>query len=116
GNIDFWVGGLAEKITPVGGMLGSTFNFAFENQVEKRQGGARVYYLARTAGFSFNAERENNTCAKLMMANPDATHLNALIFHTPAFTFEVDKTKQFNADVVLPGPDGIFGTADDVSA
>src|SRR5205085_1372762 len=31
-------------------------------------------------------------------------------------TLEVDASKQFNADVVLPGPDGVLGTADDVSA
>src|SRR5262249_61692963 len=28
-NVDLWVGGLAEKIMPFGGMLGSTFNFVF---------------------------------------------------------------------------------------
>jgi Ca2+-binding RTX toxin-like protein len=116
GNIDLWVGGLAEKITPFGGMLGSTFNFVFENQMEKLQDGDRFYYLERTAGMNFNTELENNTFSKLVMANTDATHLNALIFHAPALTLEVDPTKQFNADVVLPGPDGVFGTADDVSA
>src|SRR5262249_56108170 len=56
------------------------------------------------------------TVAKVVEAKTDATHLPGLIFHAPAFTLEVDPTKQFNADVTLPGPDGIFGTADDVSA
>src|SRR5262249_34900029 len=126
GNIDFWVGGLAEKITPFGGMLGPTFNFVFENQMEKLQDGDRFYYLERTAAMNFNAELQNNTFSKLIMANTDATHLNALVFHAPTFTLEVDPTKQFNADVVLPGPDGIFGpnpgpdgilgTADDLPA
>src|SRR5262249_43050858 len=108
-SIDLWIGGLAEKITPFGGMLGSTFNFVFENQMEKLQDGDRFYYLERTAGLNFNSELENNTFSKLVMANTDAVHLNALIFKTPTFTLEVDPTKQFNADVVLPGPDGIFG-------
>src|SRR6185437_1230017 len=40
-NIDFWVGGLAEQQTVSGGLLGSTFNFVFENQLEKLQDGDR---------------------------------------------------------------------------
>src|SRR3546814_2645645 len=31
-NIDLWIGGLAEKILPFGGMLGSTFNFVFRSE------------------------------------------------------------------------------------
>ena len=30
-NVDLWIGGLAEEIMPFGGMLGSTFNFVFED-------------------------------------------------------------------------------------
>src|SRR5215468_5955715 len=116
GSVDFWIGGLAEEITPFGGMLGPTFNFVFENQMEKLQDGDRFYYLERTAGLNFNAELEANTFSKLVEANTDATHLSGLIFHTAVFTLEVDPTKQFNADVMLPGPDGILGTADDVSS
>ena len=33
-NVDLWIGGLAEEIMPFGGMLGSTFNFVFEVQME----------------------------------------------------------------------------------
>ena len=62
---------------PFGGMLGSTFNFVFENQLEKLQDGDRFYYLERTGGLSFNAELEGNSFAKLIMANTDATHLPA---------------------------------------
>ena len=36
-DIDFWVGGLAEKQMVFGGLLGSTFNFVFEVQMEKLQ-------------------------------------------------------------------------------
>src|SRR4029453_9341131 len=46
----------------------------------------------------------------------DVTHLSADIFSTPTWFLEVDITKQFNAGVVLPRPDGVFGTADDISA
>ena len=75
--IDFWIGGLAEVQTPFGGLLGSTFNFVFENQLEKLQDGDRFYYLERTDGLSFRAELESNSFAKLIMANTDAKHLPA---------------------------------------
>ncbi|MGH8431104.1 MAG: peroxidase family protein, partial [Solimonas sp.] len=42
-NVDFWIGGLAERIAPFGGMLGSTFNFVFETQLEALQNGDRLY-------------------------------------------------------------------------
>ena len=67
----------------------------FENQLEKLQDGDRFYYLERTAGLSFGAELEVNSFAKLIMANTDATHLPGLVFMTPAYTLEVDPTKQF---------------------
>ena len=35
---------------PFGGMLGSTFNFVFETQLEALQNADRFYYLSRTAG------------------------------------------------------------------
>ena len=114
-NVDFWVGGLAEKNMPFGGMLGTTFNFVFENQMEKLQNADRFYYLERTAGLNFLTELENNSFASLIAANTDATHLSGLVFLTPAFTLEVDQTKQFNPSVIA-GPDGIVGTADDLPA
>ena len=49
-DIDLWIGGLAEETMPFGGMLGSTFNFVFENQLENLQNGDRLYYLAATRG------------------------------------------------------------------
>ena len=81
--IDLWIGGLAEKQMPFGGLLGSTFNFVFENQMEKLQNGDRFYYLERTAGLNFLTELENNSFAKLIMANTDATHLPGDVFSTP---------------------------------
>ena len=94
-DIDFWIGGLAERIMPFGGMLGSTFNFVFETQLEVLQNGDRLYYLARLAGLNFLNELENNSFAKLIMANTDATHLPADVFSTPSFILEVDQSRQF---------------------
>src|SRR5262245_40672513 len=92
--IDFWVGGLAEQQTPFGGLLGSTFTFVFENQLENLQNGDRFYYLSRTAGLNFGTELENSTFSQLVMANTDATHLPADIFSTPTWTLEVDASHQ----------------------
>ena len=110
GSIDLWIGGLAEKTLPFGGFLGSTFNFVFENQLENLQNGDRMYYLARLAGLNFLNELENNSFAKLIMANTDAFHLPSDVFSTPGFILEVDQTRQFNANVFNnPGADGILG-------
>src|SRR5262245_885065 len=95
GSVDLWVGGLAEAITPFGSMLGPTFQFVFETQLENLQNGDRFYYLDRTAGMHFGVELEMDSFAKLVMANTDVTHLPAAIFSTPAWTLEVDPTKQF---------------------
>ena len=95
-DVDFWIGGLAEEQMPFGGFLGSTFNFVFEEQLEKLQDGDRFYYLERTAGMNFLSELENNSFAKLIMANTDATHLPGDVFSTPGFFLEIDQTRQFN--------------------
>jgi Ca2+-binding RTX toxin-like protein len=109
-NIDLWIGGLAERIMPFGGMLGSTFNFVFEVQMEKLQNGDRFYYLQRLDGLHLFGEMENNSFAAMIMRNTDATHLPSDVFSNPGLILEVDKTKQFNPDsgVMLPGPDGIL--------
>jgi Ca2+-binding RTX toxin-like protein len=77
-------------------MLGTTFNFVFENQLEKLQDGDRFYYLERTSGLSMNAELESNSFAKLIMANTSATHLPGLVFSDPGYYLEVDQSKQYN--------------------
>ena len=107
-DIDLWIGGLAEETLPFGGFLGSTFNFVFENQLENLQNGDRLYYLARLAGLNFLNELENNSFAKLIMANTDTTHLPGDVFSTPGFILEVDTTRQFTG-LNEPGPDGIQG-------
>ncbi|VVP33437.1 hypothetical protein PS900_04477 [Pseudomonas fluorescens] len=107
--IDLWIGGLAEQKTPFGGMLGSTFNFVFENQLEKLQDGDRFYYLERTAGLTMNAELESNSFAKLIMANTSATHLPGLVFSDPGFYLEVDPGRQFNEGLLAADPLGPNG-------
>ncbi len=74
---------------PFGGMLGSTFNAVFEAQMENLQDGDRFYYLTRTQGQNFLTELEQNSFAKMIMAN---------------------------TDISQPGPDGIRGTDDDIVA
>ncbi len=82
-------------------MLGSTFNFVFETQLEALQDGDRLYYLHRLAGLNFFAELENNSFADIIMRNyPEIKHLPALVFTTPGLTLEVDILQQFNANVV----------------
>ena len=82
-NVDLWIGGLAEKILPFGGMLGSTFNFVFEVQLEKLQDGDQFYYLQRLDGLHLLSEMENNTFAKLIQLNADAGHLPSDVFSRP---------------------------------
>ena len=89
-DVDLWLGGLAERKMPFGGFLGSTFNFVFETQMELLQDGDRFYYLDRMNGLNFLTELENNSFAKLIMANTDAKHLPGDVFSTPAFTLEVN--------------------------
>ncbi|WP_194273819.1 MULTISPECIES: peroxidase family protein [Rhizobium] len=86
-TIDLWIGGLAEKQMEFGGFLGSTFNAIFEAQLEALQDGDRLYYLTRTQGQNFLHMLEQNSFAKMIMAN---------------------------TDIAQPGADGIRGTADDV--
>jgi Ca2+-binding RTX toxin-like protein len=45
-KIDLWIGGLAEKHVS-GGILGTTFNTIFSDQLERLQDGDRLYYLYR---------------------------------------------------------------------
>ncbi len=95
-NVDLWIGGLAEEIMPFGGMLGSTFNFVFEVQMENLQSGDRFYYLQRLDGLHLFGEMENNSFASMIMRNTDATHLPSDVFSTPGLILEVDPTRQFN--------------------
>jgi len=94
-DVDLWIGGLAEELNEFGGMLGSTFNYVFEYQMEKLQFGDRLYYLTRTQGLNFLNNLEPNTFSDLVMRNTDlgglhSTHLNGALFTTPDMILELD--------------------------
>ena len=94
--VDLWIGGLAEAKNEFGGMLGSTFNYVFEKQMEDLQFGDRMYYLTRTQGLNFLNQLEPNTFADIVMRNTDlgsvySTHLNGSLFTTPDHILELDR-------------------------
>lgn len=98
-DIDLWIGGLAEKKMDFGGMLGSTFSFVFELQMESLQDADRFYYLSRVQGLNLLNELENNSLSDIIMRNTDLgdegrTALPGDIFATPAYTLEIIKSKQ----------------------
>ena len=86
-NIDFWVGGLAERQAVFGGLLGSTFNFVFEKQLENLQDGDRFYYLQRTDGINMRFSLEGNSFAELVRRNTDMTGGMDIFFNTADFNF-----------------------------
>jgi len=111
-NIDFWVGGLAERPNPFGGLLGSTFNYIFEKQLEDLQNGDRFYYLQRTDGLNFRFSLEGNSFAELVRRNTVATDAMSVIFRTADFIFNpssvdgvLDPTNP-NSPVLQTLPDG----------
>ncbi|MCE9521360.1 MAG: hypothetical protein K8S25_02875, partial [Alphaproteobacteria bacterium] len=87
-TVDLWIAGLAEKQNLFGGLLGSTFNFIFETQLESLQDADRLYYLPRIEGLDFGFQIENNSFADLIIANTGARHIPASIFLTPEYTVE----------------------------
>ncbi|QRM30323.1 peroxidase family protein [Microvirga sp. VF16] len=108
-DIDLWMGGLAEKKMDFGGMLGSTFSFVFEAQLEALQDADRFYYLSRVQGLNLLNELENNSMTDIIMRNTDLgdegrTALPGDIFATPAHTLEMIISKQVGADPVWDNP------------
>jgi Ca2+-binding RTX toxin-like protein len=108
-DVDFWIGGLAERKNEFGGMLGATFNYVFETQLEKLQNGDRFYYLSRTQGTNMLNELENNTFSKIVMRNTDlgdagSSHLSSLLFQTPDYILELNQAKQIGADPETDNP------------
>jgi Ca2+-binding RTX toxin-like protein len=107
--VDFWIGGLAEEKQEFGGMLGGTFNFVFETQLENLQNGDRFYYLSRTQGMNLLNQLEGNSFAALVMRNSDLGetgqgHLPALLFDTPDATLEVVTDVQIGDDPTWGDP------------
>jgi len=88
-EVDLWVGGLAEQTVVFGGLLGSTFNYVFENQLTELQNGDRLYYLARTPGMNLRTQLEGNSFGELVMRNTNAHTLKADSFATADCKFEL---------------------------
>ena len=105
-DIDLWVGGLAEKQQVFGGLLGSTFNYVFEKQMEDLQDGDRFYYLSRTAGLNLLTQLEGNSFSELIMRNTDVEGLPADSFSRPDFIFNVANLGTTGADPGRPDDAG----------
>ncbi len=88
-DIDLWIGGLAEAPPLFSGMLGSTFNFVFESQMEALQDSDRLYYLLRNEGLPLLAELEATTFADLIRRNTDAANIPTLAFTAPDWTIDL---------------------------
>jgi Ca2+-binding RTX toxin-like protein len=89
-DVDLWVGGLAEKTNLFGGLLGSTFNYVFQTQLEDLQDGDRLYYLNRTQGMNLRTQLEGNSFSELIGRNTAGTHsLKADAFATADCKFEL---------------------------
>ncbi|MEZ0172253.1 peroxidase family protein [Microvirga sp. TS319] len=102
-DVDFWIGGLAEKKMTFGSMLGSTFTYVFEYQMEQLQAGDRFYYLSRTQGLNLLNELEADSFAQLIMRNTSlgdgrSTHINGAAFQTADHILEIDRNRQIHDD------------------
>ncbi|HCO54869.1 MAG TPA: heme peroxidase [Pelagibacterium sp.] len=106
--VDFWIGGLAEALMPFGGMLGSTFTFVFELQIQNLQNGDRFYYLSRTQGLNLLTELESDSFADLIRRNTDTEdtglHINGSAFQTADYVIEMDQSKQYNEGLGTADP------------
>ena len=117
-NIDLWIGGLAEAHPEFGGMLGTTFNYVFEYQMESLQNGDRFYYLSRTQGLNFLNQLEPNTFSDLVMRNTElgdiySTHLNGFLFVTPDHFLELDRgIAQEDYNGTAPGLDPLWAAGE----
>ncbi|MFM2078815.1 MAG: hypothetical protein RJA49_2705, partial [Actinomycetota bacterium] len=89
-SVDLWVGGLAEITNLFGGLLGSTFNYVFQNTMENLQDGDRLYYLNRTPGMNLRTQLEGNSFAELITRNTDGVNtLKADAFATADCKFQL---------------------------
>ncbi|MHA6967445.1 peroxidase family protein [Glutamicibacter bergerei] len=92
-DIDLWMGGLAEKPYLFGGMLGSTFNYVFEHQLEDLQNGDRFYYLTRNLGNTLFHSLEANSLSQLVIRNTSADKVPHDVFAAPQLTFNMTDTQ-----------------------
>ncbi|WP_115422821.1 peroxidase family protein, partial [Ensifer sp. M14] len=109
-KVDFWIGGLAEALMPFGGMLGSTFTYVFELQIQNLQNGDRFYYLSRTQGQNLLNELESDSFADLIRRNTDTEdsgmHTNGAAFQTADYIIEMNQSRQYNDGLGNADPTG----------
>ncbi|MFZ4717892.1 MAG: peroxidase family protein [Ilumatobacteraceae bacterium] len=101
-DVDMWIGGLAEAPPLFDGMLGSTFNYVFETQLEALQNNDRVYYLARNEGLPLLTELEGNMFSDLVRRNTDAVNIPVMTFTRADYTF--DLAAQTNPSGIVDDP------------
>ena len=111
-DVDLWIGGLAEAKFEFGGMLGSTFNYVFERQMEHLQDGDRFYYISRVQGLNLLNQLEGNTFSALVQRNTTlgdetSSHLPGKLFDTVDATYELNAAKQFNNGIHGIGSDPV---------
>ena len=92
-DIDLWVGGLAEKNTQAGTMLGSTFDYVFKKQLENLQESDRFYYLGRLAGLNLTVQVETNFFSDIIQRNTDVTSITTDAFAVPTYTVNMSAPK-----------------------
>ena len=78
-NVDLWIGGLAENpakqpVTPP--MLGTTFQFVFDNVTLKLQNGDRFYYLSRLMGHNLGEEIPAQKLTDIVRRNTPSASAN----------------------------------------
>jgi Ca2+-binding RTX toxin-like protein len=105
-NIDLWIGGLAETNTgnsALGAsMLGGTFDYIFQRQLENLQESDRFYYLGRTAGLNLGVQLETNLFSNLIMRNTDVVGLPGDAFAVPSATVQMSSGLS-SAQAVMAG-------------
>jgi Ca2+-binding RTX toxin-like protein len=103
-NVDLWNGGLAEVTNLFGGLLGTTFNYVFQTQLESLQDGDRLYYLNRTQGMNLRTQLEGNSFSELIERNTEGTNtLKADAFSTADCKFQLANLGGTAADFAVQG-------------
>ena len=113
-DVDLWVGGLAEVTNLFGGLLGSTFNYVFQNSLENLQDFDRLYYLNRTPGMNLRTQLEGNSFSELIERNTDGTNsLKADAFATADCKFQLANMHGTSGSDASPALGTPAGRSDD---
>ncbi|HYU46130.1 MAG TPA: peroxidase family protein, partial [Terriglobales bacterium] len=88
-EVDLWLGGLAERQSQFGGLLGSTHNYVFQEQIQRLQDFDRFYYVARSKGLNLLNQIEQNSLTELIMRNSDLEGMPDDPFSFPPVVFNV---------------------------